>query len=77
MKETQASILRVNFGLSTMELEAAKLGLDWREMLKQRKREQNFVKELGLTLSDGAEKQVVNKKPSDNNSDDVKETENE
>lgn len=76
MKETQASILRVNFGLSTMELEAAKLGLDWREMLKQRKREQNFVKELGLTLSDGAEKQVVNKKPSDNNSD-VKESENE
>ena len=77
MKETQASILRVNFGLSTMELEAAKLGLDWREMLKQRKREQNFVKELGLTLSDGAEKQVVNKKPSENNSDDVKESENE
>ena len=77
MKETQASILRVNFGLSTMELEAAKLGLDWREMLKQRKREQNFVKELGLVLSDGAEKQVVNKKPSENNSDDLKESENE
>ena len=77
MKETQASILRVNFGLSTMELESAKLGLDWREMLKQRKREQNFVKELGLVLSDGAEKQVVNKKPSDNNSDDLKDSENE
>lgn len=78
MKETQASILRVNFGLSTMELEAAKLGLDWREMLKQRKREQNFVKELGLVLSDGAEKQVVNKKPSANDSsDDSEESESE
>lgn len=78
MKETQASILRVNFGLSTMELEAAKLGLDWREMLKQRKREQNFVKELGLVLSDGAEKQVVNKKPSVNDSsDDSEESESE
>lgn len=78
MKETQASILRINFGLSTMELEAAKLGLDWREMLKQRKREQNFVKELGLVLSDGAEKQVVNKKPSVNDSsDDSEESESE
>lgn len=63
MKETQASILKVKFGLATMEMEAAKYGLDWREVLKQRKREQDFVKELGIELTDGAEKEVVSKKP--------------
>lgn len=69
MKETQAAILRINSGLGTMENEVAKFGYDWRELLKQRKREQDFIKELGLTLSDGAEKQVVNKKATnkDNN----------
>lgn len=64
MKETQAAILRVNFGLSTMELEAAKFGLDWRDLLRQRKREQDIVAELGVKLTDGAEKAVVSKKPS-------------
>lgn len=63
MKETQASILKVKFGLSTMELEAAKYGLDWRELLKQRKREQDLISELGIELTDGAEKEVVSKKP--------------
>lgn len=63
MKETQASILKVKFGLSTMELEAAKYGLDWRELLKQRKREQDLISELGIDLMDGAEKEVVSKKP--------------
>ena len=63
MKETQASILKVKFGLSTMELEAAKYGLDWRELLKQRKREQDLISELGIDLTDGAEKEVVSKKP--------------
>ena len=84
MKETQSAILRVNFGLSTMELEAARLGLDYRELLKQRKREQEAVEKLGVKLSDGAEKQVVDKKPSSdegnedsNKSDERKEGEDE
>lgn len=64
MKETQAAILKTKFGLSTMELEAAKFGLDWRELLKQRKREQDMIKRLGVELTDGAEKEVVSKKPS-------------
>lgn len=63
MKETQASILKVKFGLSTMELESAKYGLDWRELLKQRKREQDLISALGVDLTDGAEKEVVSKKP--------------
>lgn len=69
MKETQASILRVKFGLSTMELEAAKAGLDWRELLEQRKREQEAVRELGVVLSDGAEKEVISKKATKGNND--------
>ena len=69
MKETQASILRVKFGLSTMELEAAKAGLDWRELLEQRKREQAAVKELGVVISDGAEKEVISKKATKGNKD--------
>lgn len=81
MKETQASILKVKFGLATMEMEAAKYGLDWREVLKQRKREQDFVKELGIELTDGAEKEVVSKKPTkssqkqDNEAENLNETE--
>ena len=70
MKETQASILRINAGLSTMEKEAANHGLDWRELIKQRKREQDLVAAMGVVLTNGAEKQVVSKKPSDTASDD-------
>lgn len=65
MKETQASILRINAGLSTMEKEAANHGLDWRELIKQRKREQDLIAAMGVVLTNGAEKQVVSKKPSD------------
>lgn len=81
MKETQASILKVKFGLSTMEREAANFGLDWRELLQQRKREQDLVQKLGVELTDGAEKEVVSKKPTKSSSsksdDDVDETQNE
>ena len=70
MKETQASILRINAGLSTMEKEAANHGLDWRELIKQRKREQDLVAAMGVVLTNGAEKQVVSKKPNDTESDD-------
>ena len=50
-------------------------------MLKQRKREQDFVKELGMELTDGAEKEVVSKKPTkssqkqDNEAENLNETE--
>nr|DAI43013.1 MAG TPA: portal protein [Caudoviricetes sp.] len=71
MKETQASILKVKFGLSTMEREAANFGLDWRELLQQRKREQDLIKELGIELTDGAEKEVVDKKPTKKQTQDV------
>ena len=64
MKETQAAILKTKFGLSTLEIEAARMGYDWRELLAQRKREQDEIERLGIVIDDGAEKAVVNKKSS-------------
>lgn len=49
LKETQAAMLRVNNNLGTLEGELGRLGLDWRQVLKQRKREKDLVDELGLT----------------------------
>ena len=64
MKETQAAILKTKFGLSTLEIEAARMGYDWRELLAQRKREQDEIERLGIVIDDGVEKAVVNKKSS-------------
>lgn len=76
MKETQAAILKVKFGLSTLELEAAKFGLDWRDVIKQRVREQNEIKRLGVDITDGAEKEVVSKKPTNSKTNDAQDDEN-
>lgn len=50
LKETQASVLRRQAGLGTLESEAARQGLDWRKMLQQQKVEQDYMNELGITL---------------------------
>jgi capsid protein len=42
LKETQAAILRLNNGISTLEIENARLGQDWRKQLRQLKREQEW-----------------------------------
>jgi lambda family phage portal protein len=42
LKETQAAVLRINNGLSTLEKEAARLGLDWRQLLRQLAREREW-----------------------------------
>lgn len=39
LKETQAAVLKIKFGLSTHEDELAKLGKDWRQIFVQRERE--------------------------------------
>lgn len=49
MKEGQASALRVQNKMSTLELEASKAGLDWREVLKQLAREKKYAQSLGLS----------------------------
>ena len=54
LKETEAAVLRIKAGLSTFEIEAARLGRDFRDMFKQRARENRFINGLGLEF--GAEK---------------------
>lgn len=56
MKETQAAILRIKAGLSTYELECARLGEDFRRIFKQRAREEKLAKELNLVFDTGATK---------------------
>lgn len=48
LKETQAAMLRIKSRLSTWEIEMARMGLDWRVIFKQQKREQDLAEELGL-----------------------------
>lgn len=50
MKETQAAIMRINAGLSTYEIESARLGNDFREVFRQRSREKKLQEEYGLSF---------------------------
>lgn len=53
LKETQASVLKINNNLSTLERELAKVhGADWRRVLKQRKREKEMLTEFDLLPAD-------------------------
>lgn len=54
LKETQAAIMRINAGLSTYEIEAARLGEDFRRLFKQRSREERMKKELKLVFTSDA-----------------------
>lgn len=58
LKETQAAVLRLNNGLSTREGELAKLGKDWRVVLRQLEREKKLQDDLGLVF--GADKSSTN-----------------
>lgn len=42
--EVRAAKIRYDMGLTTMEHECARMGLDWREVQKQRRREANYLK---------------------------------
>ena len=48
VKEAQAAGLRLEQNISTLEEECAEQGLDWEEVLEQRAREEQRMKELGL-----------------------------
>ena len=52
LKETQAAALRIKYNLSTHEKEAARLGEDYRDVLRQRGREQRMLDAEGLTSGD-------------------------
>jgi len=49
-KETESAILRIKNGLSTYEMECARLGQDFRRVFKQRSREERMLKELNLSF---------------------------
>ena len=57
LKETQAAILRIKSGLSTYEIESAKLGNDYREIFEQRAREEGIIKAKGLAFSMDAQRE--------------------
>lgn len=48
VKEAQAAQIRMDAGLSTLEMECAEQGLDWEEVLEQRAVERERMEELGL-----------------------------
>jgi lambda family phage portal protein len=80
LKETQAALLRIRSGLSTYELEAGRLGLDWRELFRQRKREDQLIKKYGLQFSMDATKNnggdtLSDNEPAGTNSNDVQDEE--
>lgn len=56
LKETQAAVLRISAGLSTYEKEMSKNGDDFRRVFEQRKREEEMIKELGLSFNSNATK---------------------
>ena len=51
LKESQAALLRIAGGISTHEIEGARLGIDWREIVEQRQIEQEAFKAAGVILS--------------------------
>jgi len=52
LKETQAAVLRIKFGLATHEDELAKLGKDWRKVYAQLEREQKMREEMNIVLEE-------------------------
>lgn len=54
LKETQAAVMRIKSGLSTYEIESARLGHDFRKLFKQRSRENRLAEKLNLTFDTDA-----------------------
>lgn len=52
LKETQASVLKIKYGLSTHEDELARLGKDWRKVYAQLEREKEERDARGIELQD-------------------------
>jgi capsid protein len=49
-KEAQAAVLRMNAGISTLEAECAEQGLDYEEVIAQRRIEHLMLGEAGLPV---------------------------
>lgn len=52
LKETQAAVLRLKYGLSTREDELGRLGKDWRRVFEQLEREERVAKEKNLVFTE-------------------------
>lgn len=63
VKEIEASRKAIDFGLSTMAEEAAAQGRDWEEILEQRKREQDKIKEIDVDVLNSVSKGGNNAEP--------------
>lgn len=50
LKETQAAVLRIKYGLSTHEDELSRMGKDWRQVYSQLEREAKERKDRKITL---------------------------
>lgn len=48
LKETEAAIARIDANLSTIEIESARLGIDFRKIIRQRAREKKLLVAAGL-----------------------------
>lgn len=71
LKETQAAVLRMKFGLSTMERESARLGTDWRQTIKQMAREKQALEDADFQHPATANDNMMNAatgEPADPNS---------
>lgn len=66
LKETQAAVLRMKYNLSTLEDEQGRMGRDWRQTLRQIKREGELKESLGI-VDEGNEDMMnaANGEPSD------------
>ena len=53
-KETEAAILRMESGLTTLEMECARLGHDFRDIILQRSREKKMLVQAGLWVDPAA-----------------------
>ena len=51
LKETQAAVLRIKSGLSTYEIEASRLGYDFRDLFEQQASEKDQMEELCLSFN--------------------------
>jgi lambda family phage portal protein len=51
IKETKAALMRIQGGISTYEIESAKLGSDFRDIFAQQQRENKIIKSRDLTFA--------------------------
>lgn len=60
LKETQAAVLRIASGLSTYEIESARLGTDFRDLFDQAQREQKMIRDKKLLFTLETKKPTAN-----------------